>query len=93
MATTIERTVVSTTQNEISTASFNGWELNFTVVSTSEGVTDINVSGQKDGGSVFASKNADGYINVGFSQGSIDTDLYLALITEILNIDNETTTT
>lgn len=80
----ITRTVVSTNTQEVSTAEFNGWNLNFTV--TTGGGVSVSVSGSKGEHTVFASKNEDGYINVGFSQGAIDTDLYLALVDELQNI-------
>lgn len=81
----VTRTVVSTNTHEVSTAEFNGWNLNFTVTS-GEGV-NVSVSGSKGEHTVFASKNEDGYINVGFSQGAIDADLYLALVDELQGIE------
>jgi len=80
---TIERTVVSTTTQEQSTAEYNGWNLNFTAQIDSGVVKNVNAYGNKGEHNVSASISEQGYINIGFSQGGRDLALMGALMDEL----------
>ncbi|MCY4781760.1 hypothetical protein ORI89_19090 [Sphingobacterium sp. UT-1RO-CII-1] len=88
----IERTVVSTTTQEQSTAELNGWNLNFTSQIDGGTVQSVNVWGNKGDHSVNASINQDGYINIGFNQGGRDEVLINALMDELEEMISDTST-
>lgn len=87
MSNAIERTVQSTATKEVSQASFEGWDLNFTTETTDTDVV-VTVYGAKGGQHLNASARSDGHINIGFSQGSYDQDIANALAVEMEGIVN-----
>ncbi|PVH26290.1 hypothetical protein [Sphingobacterium corticibacter] len=85
---TIKREVVVTTTQEQSRAVFNEWTLDFNVQRSDDHVQSISVSGYKDQSSVTASKNDQGYVNIGFSAGTRDSVLMIAILDEMDVISN-----
>lgn len=63
----IVREVVATTEQEKSTATFNGWNLNFTTNRDGNVVKNINVHGTKEGQTVSGILSENGAITIGFS--------------------------
>lgn len=87
MSNAIERTVQNTATKEVSTASFDGWNLNFTTETTDTDVV-VTVYGTKGSQHLNASARSDGHVNIGFSQGSYDQDVANALAVEMEGIVN-----
>lgn len=89
----ITREVVATTTQEQSTATFNGWKLNFTTSKDGDTVKSVNVYGEKNGTNVSASVSGNGYVNIGFSTGGRDNALMTALLDELATIATVTAPT
>lgn len=87
MSNAITRTVQSTATKEVSTANFNGWDLNFTTETTDTNVA-VSVYGTKGNQHLNASARSDGHVNIGFSQGSYDQGVANALAVEMEGIVN-----
>lgn len=71
----MDREIKSTSTVEKSTAEFNGWELNFTKNSDSEGKITISVYGKKGDNSVTANLSDNGSTSITFRN---ETDIALA---------------
>lgn len=87
MSNAIVRAVQSTATKETSTATYDGWDLNFTI-ETTDTDTVVTVYGQKGNQHLNASARSDGHVNIGFSQGSYDQDVANALAVEMEGIVN-----
>ncbi|MFD2600166.1 hypothetical protein ACFSQ3_14505 [Sphingobacterium corticis] len=87
----IQRQVVATSTQERSTAVFNDWNLDFNIQRSDNKVQSINVNGYKDQASVNATKNEQGYVNIGFSSGTRDSALMIAILDEMdaISVDGE----
>ncbi len=86
---TIQREVVATTTQEQSRAVFNDWHLDFNVQRSDNKVQSITVNGYKEQSSVTASKSDQGYVNIGFSAGTRDSALMIAILDEMDKISAE----
>jgi len=81
---TITRTVQSTSTQEVSTATYKGWNLSFTAESDATGVKRVSLQGNKAGSYVNAHLYAaERNSNVSFAQGDYDADLASAIIAEM----------
>jgi len=81
--TSLVRTVVATNVQEHSQAEFNGWALQFTVNKDGNEVKSIIVNGQKGQASMSASIGENGYTNIGYSAGTRDSALTVAILDEL----------
>ena len=80
----MERTIKNTFTKEISTATFNDWNLNFTVERDGNVTKQVQVTGQKSQSYFNSHRNEQGNISVSFSgQGGYDNDLAEAVTSEI----------
>ncbi|SUJ26585.1 Uncharacterised protein [Sphingobacterium spiritivorum] len=85
----LTREVVSTSNQEASKATFNGWNLNFVTSKVGSTVKSINVNGTKDNKNVVASFNETGAISVTFMNGDVDNLLATTLFDEMKAIKLE----
>ncbi|MGJ1419999.1 hypothetical protein ACR79T_10260 [Sphingobacterium spiritivorum] len=79
----LTREIVSTSNQEASKATFNGWNLNFVTSKVGSTVKSINVNGTKDNKNVVASFNESGAVSVSFMNGDADTGLATILFEEM----------
>lgn len=84
----MDRTIISLEETETSTATYEGYELNFTRVSQLGEVTRINVYGRdQENNDVNASRTKTGSISISFSQ-SFDTVVANAIVNEMEGMVN-----
>lgn len=75
----MNRQITSTITKETSKAQFNGWNLDFIVDSTIEGLKIIQCSGSKEGNYFSANRQENGQISNSFTSG-----LDVALLSEVV---------